>query len=699
MHLYPGDILQRLEYEKIRALLVSLCRSALGRELAEAMQPVQDVAWIRHELDCCREMLSMQQQKLYFPIDPIFPIRQELSLLRIANAVLSAEQLGQIRRLLGTTEQVIRFLGSQREQFPTLFNLLNGLSYDPEPVKEIERVIDERGQVRDNASKELLHIRQNLNKRRSELNRLFARILQRLQKDGLLADTEQSFINGRKVVAVQAEYKRQLSGILHGESESGRTAFLEPAETTALNNDIFELEREEEREIYRVLRELTAVLANKAPLLAAYEQILARFDFLLAKARLAAQIEGTVPLVHDKPGINVRAARHPVLLLKNRQNGKPTIPLNLFLRDRRILVISGPNAGGKTVAMKTIALLQLMVQSGLPVPCNENSEFGIFKYIFSDIGDTQSIEYELSTYSAHLRTIKHFVQFAGGSTLFFIDELGTGSDPALGGAFAEAVLEALAAKKAFGIVTTHYLNLKILANKNPMILNGAMSFDEENLMPLYELRLGKPGSSYTFQIAKRSGLPQKLIDRAAELVSREQVQLDFLLNKLEQEQRRLQLREQELAEKDQALAELKRQTEEQAKKLRTQQQQLQVQQQKYQSTQYIREAEKQLRKLLVDWQKAKDKETREVIAEATKKVVGEVPAAGTLPGKKEQKRLEKLYEETGEKVREGSWVFLPSLGRIAQVESVHGQSAWVVAGEMRMKAALNQLRAVRKVDG
>ena len=348
-------------------------------------------------------------------------------------------------------------------------------------------------------------------------------------------------------MAVLAEQKRTVKGILHGESDSRKTAFVEPEETIELNNQVYDLENEERKEVQRILRELTANVSHYSSLLKTYHRITGEFDFAGAKAKLAVDMHGEFPNVVDKAHIHLVDAYHPLLYLFNKRTGKPTIPVSLTLDDaKRILVISGPNAGGKTVTLKTIGLLQMMLQSGLLVPVHPSSVFGIFKQLMIHIGDTQSIEFELSTYSSHLLHMKHFIENGNGKTLFFIDELGSGSDPNLGGAFAEVILQELARKHAFGVVTTHYLNLKVMAGKTPGIINGAMAFDEKNLQPQYKLLIGKPGSSYTFSIAERIGLDKSLIKRARDLVDSDQFRLDKLLNRTEQDLRDLEKKEKAL---------------------------------------------------------------------------------------------------------------------------------------------------------
>src|SRR6185369_5905688 len=414
-------------------------------------------------------------------------------------------------------------------------------------INMIDEIVDEQGQVKDSASHDLRNIRMSLYRKRNELRRIFERIVSKLNKQGYLAEIEESFMNGRRVVAAFAEQKRMVKGILHGESDTRRTVFIEPEETIGLNNDIFSLENEERKEVYRILRELTKDLSKYEPLLSAWHTITGEYDFIRAKAKLAVEMRGEYPLLTDKSHLQLAEAYHPLLFLYNKKLNKTTIPVTITLDEtNRILVISGPNAGGKTVTMKTVGLLQMMVQAGLLVPVNPSSEFGIFKQLMIHIGDTQSLEFELSTYSSHLLNMKYFMENANGRTLFFIDELGSGSDPNLGGAFAEVILEELVKKHSYGIVTTHYLNLKVMANKTPGIINGAMAFDEKNLMPQYKLNIGKPGSSYTFAIAERIGLDRPLIDRARKMVDEEHFRLDKLLNRTEQDLHNLEKKEKEL---------------------------------------------------------------------------------------------------------------------------------------------------------
>lgn len=687
MLLYPTHTLEKLEFDKIRILVSQYCRSESAKQNALSLEPMTEPQEVRKHLLHVKDYRQINITGSHFPLDYVTDLSKELSLLAITDAVLDQPSFVKIKRTALCIEGVFRFFTANAELYPNLESIVSGIYYEKNIVNLINGVFDENAHIKDNASAELLEIRKKLSKKRSELSRAFAQILQRFAKLGILTDSGQSIRNGRKVVSIVAESKRQVGGIIHDESDSGKTAFVEPAETVSLNNEIFELERAEEREIYRILRELTAQIAMYRQLIESYQSVLVKFDLIQAKAKFANDLNASYPILSDKPVINLRKAVHPLLYLHQKKVKKETIPLNIKLdHENRILVISGPNAGGKTICLKTIGLLQIMLQSGLHVPVDERSEMGVFQSLFVDIGDSQSIEDELSTYSSHLRAMRFFIDNADKRTIFLIDEFGTGSDPALGGAFAEAILEELAFKRAFGIVTTHYLNLKIMANKVKGIINGAMIFNEETLLPTYHLTVGKPGSSYTFAIAERTGLPRMLIERAKELVDNEHYQLDLLLNKVEQEHQLLLEKEKELNTKTTELSSLKKNYEELLGKVQQQRerQQQTVVSQSSKTTPYIREAEKRLQKLLTDWETRKD---LEVVAAKTKEVIKVIaPAPKPAENKENNKAKEKPAEvkKIPAKLTPGSRVKVVSFNKNGQIQSVKGDKVTVVIDDMRM---------------
>ena len=548
MKLFPESALVQLEFDKVKLLLHGHCKSEYAKNKSENLRIHTRKDFIETELQQAYEFKLIISNAQHFPNDFVLNLTRDIKLLSIPGAVLVGEQLIQLRKLAVNIQSVFRWFDNDRKSaYPAMARVIRDSYYEKAIVEMMDAVIDEIGSVKDKASEDLQRIRLSLYRKRNELRRVFEKVVARLNKAGYGADIDESFSNGRRVVAVFSEYKRQVKGILHGESDTRKTAYIEPEETFDLNNDIYSLENEEAREVQRILRKLTADLSVYAPLLSTYHGIVGEYDFIQAKARLAIDMNGEMPGLLDKAHIHLVNACHPLLFLYNKRSGKSTVPLSITLQDKeRILVISGPNAGGKTVTLKTIGLLQVMMQSGLLVPVHPTSVMGIFKQLMIHIGDTQSIEFELSTYSSHLKNMKHFMEVANGRTLFFIDELGSGSDPNLGGAFAEVIMEELAHKHSFGVVTTHYLNLKVMANKVPGIINGAMAFNEQNLLPLYKLIIGKPGSSYTFSIAERIGLSPVLINKARSLVDENHFTLDKLLNRTEQDLREIEKREQEL---------------------------------------------------------------------------------------------------------------------------------------------------------
>ena len=696
MKLFPESAYVQLEFDKVKALLTAHCRSEYAKLKSQELRIHTKKEYIESELRQSYEFRQLLRNSIYFPLDYVLNLSRELKLLSIPGAMLSVEELMQIRKLAESIEKIFRWFDSERRTaYPGLAELIEGTYYEKAIIAFIDDVLDDRGFVKDNASDELKNIKQNLYRKRNELRRVFDRIISKLNKQGYLADIEESFMTGRRVVAVFVEHKRMVKGILHGESDSRRTAFIEPEETIGLNNEVYELESAERKEINRILRELTGKLSAYAELLSIYHAIAGEYDFIHAKAKFALDIKAEYPVLVHKAHVHLVDAYHPLLYLYNLRSGKPTMPVTLTLNEKnRILVISGPNAGGKTVTLKTVGLLQMMVQSGLLVPANPSSEFGIFKQLMIHIGDTQSLEFELSTYSSHLLNMKHFMETANGKTLFFIDELGSGSDPNLGGAFAEVILEELAKKHAFGIVTTHYLNLKVMANKTPGIMNGAMAFDEKNLLPLYKLIAGKPGSSYTFSIAERIGLDPSLVNRARQLVDEEHFRLDKLLNRTEQDLQILEKKQQELHRGIKENEHLKKEMEQLINKERHQQQ---VELLKHQNKitedrlDYLKDMERKLKQISIEWRKEEDK----------KKVIKHMDALlfkknDHKASNKIQKKIESKFDEVGGEIRVGDKVKMKRNHQVGKVLELRGKRAIVKIGLLPMQVELSELIVVKE---
>jgi len=695
MKIFPESALVQLEFDKIKALLTDQCNTEYARAKAGDLRIHTRKEFIELELRQTHEFKLLTSAGQYFPNDQTLNLSRELKLLGIPGATLTGEQFMQIRRLAEGMQSIFRWFDTERKTaYPALARVITHTQYEKSIIAAIDEVLDESGIVRDNASEELANIRLSLYRKRNELRRAFDRILSRLAKSGYVADIEESFLNGRRVVAIYAEHKRQVKGILHGESDTRRTSFVEPEETIELNNDVFSLEHAESREVNRILRELTQRLSGHAPLLSVWHDVLGEFDFIRAKARLAGEMNANYPQLMDKAHVHLRQAYHPLLYLYNRKNQKPTIPTNISLNEKdRILVISGPNAGGKTVTLKTVGLLQLMLQSGLLVPVHPDSEMGIFKQLMIHIGDTQSLEFELSTYSSHLKNMRYFMENANGRTLFFIDELGSGSDPNLGGAFAEVILEELVRRHSFGIVTTHYLNLKVMANKTSGIINGAMAFDETNLMPLYKLIIGKPGSSYTFSIAERIGLEPRLIQRARTLVDEDHFRLDKLLNRTEQDLRQLEQKEKELHKLMKENEKLKKEMETFIhKEKHTQQVELLKHQNKITEERiaYLKEMERKLRQIIFDWRKAEDKnevikQMQALLFKQKEKQVNE----------KVRKKFDARYEEVGGDIQVGQKVMMKKNHQVGIVKELRGKKAVVQVGLIPITVDISDLIVVR----
>jgi DNA mismatch repair protein MutS2 len=698
MRLYPESAYLQLEFDKIKSLLAAHCQTEYAKEKADNLRIHTRIEFIQTELKQSHEYRQLISNSIYFPNDYILNLSKELKLLAIPGALLNGEQFMQLRKLAESMEKISRWFDNERKTaYPALAKIIEGIFYEKAIIGMIDDVLDETGYVKDDASDELKEIRVSLYRKRNELRRQFEKIISKLNKAGYLAEIEESFMNGRRVVAVFAEQKRTVKGILHAESDSRKTAFIEPEETIELNNLIYELEHAEQREVYRILQELTRKLSVYAYLLTSYHAVIGEYDFARAKAKLGSDINGEYPLVHDKALVQLVNAYHPLLFLYNKKSAKPTIPVTLTLDEtKRILVISGPNAGGKTVTMKTIGLLQMMVQSGLLVPVHPSSQFGIFKQLMIHIGDTQSIEFELSTYSSHLIHMKHFMENANGKTLFFIDELGSGSDPNLGGAFAEVILKELLKKHAYGVVTTHYLNLKVMAGKTQGIVNGAMAFDEKHLQPLYKLIVGKPGSSYTFSIAERIGLDKQLINSAKQLIDEDQFRLDKLLNRTEQDLRTIEQKEKELHKQLKENEKLRKEMEEVIKKEKhTQQVELLAQQNKINEERlvYLKDMERKLKQMIIEWRKTENK--NKVIKEMENLLFkkNEQKVASKM-----QKKIESKFEEINGEIKEGVKVKMKRNHQVGEVLELRGKRAVVKIGLLPMQVEIKDLVVVKEKE-
>lgn len=534
--IYPQTFENKIGFDRIRQMLLEQCLCELGREKVNQIQIYTSFSYIKQLLQQTSEMKLILMFEDNFPQDNYIDGRKSIAKVKLEGSCPEVDDLVILGRSLQSIILLSKFFGGteKKNKYPALSELASGIMLFPQVVAEIDRIIDKSNKVKDTASTDLKDIRQQIRQKQIEVNRRLMQILKQAKADGLAdEDAEITFRDNRPVIPVSAANKRKLGGMVHDESSTGKTAFVEPAAVVELNNKVRELQIAEEREIRKILLAFADFVRPFMDDISQSYNFLAEIDYTRAKAKLAQNINGVHPILQQTQNFSWRNATHPLLYLSHIREKKEVVPLNIYLNsENRILVISGPNAGGKSVCLKTVGLLQYMLQCGMLVPMGENSEVGIFNSIFIDIGDEQSIDNDLSTYSGHLENMKFFVKRSDEKTLILIDEFGTGTEPALGGAIAEAVLEKIHDLNAFGIITTHYANLKHYASETPGIMNGAMLFDTQSIKPLFQLTIGKPGSSFAIDIARKIGLPEEILSKATEKVGQEHFNYDKQLREI-----------------------------------------------------------------------------------------------------------------------------------------------------------------------
>lgn len=534
--IYPENFEQKIDFVRVREAVKGCCLGEVGRWLTDKMRFMPKAADVRNRLAEVSEFMQLLQSQVDFPTDYFFDLRPLFDKMRVEGSFAEAEEIFNLYRSLSTVKAITRFFAKEEntERYPSLSAIAANVVVHTFVTDSIEHIMSRQGQIRDSASPELAAIRRELAEKQGAASKLIRRIIADAQQEGWVEpDATLAVRDGRLVIPIAASQKRRIMGIIHDESATGKTCYVEPAPVVEINNALLELESAERREIIRILRTLTDNLRPYTDDLDDALMFLGITDFIRAKARYALQIGAAVPHLADKPLIDWQNARHPILQEAFREAGRTLVPLNIALDEAsRILVISGPNAGGKSVCLKTVGLLQYMLQCGLPVPMEPTSHAGIFTNLFIDIGDEQSIDNDLSTYSSHLLNMKHFVRNADGRTLILIDEFGTGTEPMLGGAIAEAILDRLNQAKVFGVITTHYTNLKHFAAGHDGIVNGAMLYDTNRMEPMFVMEMGKPGSSFAFEIAYKIGLPQDVIDDARSKVGEEHLNFDKHLREI-----------------------------------------------------------------------------------------------------------------------------------------------------------------------
>lgn len=682
---YPAHIEDILGFRQIRQLLAEYCISEQGRHYIDKLHFITRFDTVEKMLEQTHEFKQLLISDAPFPAEHYYNIEPYLKKAEVPGMFLQEDEWNQIRLLIHTFSGVCRYVEQRSELYPQLFALLGGITVNAGIAKSIERIVDENGKLRPDASPELARVASRMNEAEREIRKRIGRLFDKAQEKGWLADTGITIRDGRLVLPVLAEHKRNVPGFIHDESSTGQTLFIEPADVFDYNNQVREWQLAYKRERERILTALTDKIRPDLPELYKYMHRLGITDFIRAKALLAMRLHAHKPVLHKHPGFKWCSARHPLLVLSHEKSGLPVVPMNMEVnRENRIVVISGPNAGGKSVCLKTVGLLQYMLQCGLLVTAEPHSECGIFQELMADIGDEQSIENDLSTYSSHLRHMHYFTNHADGKTLFLIDEFGTGTDPQFGGPLAEAILHQLHAQYAFGVVTTHYSNLKTYASHTKGVLNASMLFDNAQLRPLYVLETGKPGSSYAFEIAHKTGLKQNILEYARQKAGVKQKRVDDLLIELEREKQQVTDLKQRFEKKNTEALQLAEAYSKQKEELDTQRKQL-IQAAKREALSIISEANSRIEQTIRELKEKKaDTDTIRKVRTELKTETDQLKSALV-----EQTVPDKPMHEI--QVQAGDWVKLAGQTQSGMVEEIKGKKVLVVFDHIKTWVPVSKL--------
>ena len=731
--IYPSNFENKIQFSEIRSLLKGYCLCQLGKDKVDEMAFSGDVAVINTMLRQTREFRRLQEESDDFPLQFFFDMRESVKRIRLEGTHLEENEIFDLRRSLETIAAIVRFLDRGSDEgvydYPTLHELTEGVLTFPEILRRIDQILDKYGKVKDSASPALADIRMQLHKAEGSVSRTLYSILRAAQSEGLVdKDVTPTVRDGRLVVPIAPGLKRKIKGIVHDESSTGKTVFVEPTEVVEANNRIRELEAEERREVVRILVDFTKLVRPYVNEIIYAYLLLAEIDFIRARAEFAVLVGGIEPEVQAAPVIDWISSRHPLLWLALKKQDKPVVPLDITLtRDRHILIISGPNAGGKSVCLKTVGLLQYMLQCGLSVPMSERSTVGVFKNLMIDIGDEQSIENDLSTYSSHLLNMKNMMRQANDGTLLLIDEFGTGTEPQIGGAMAEAVLNQFVKKQAWGVITTHYQNLKHYADSHDGIANGAMLYDRHEMRPLFQLAIGQPGSSFAIEIARKTGIPEEVIKEASEMVGSDYIQSDKYLQDIvrdkrywenkrqnvhqrEKELERTVARyEKEIADLEQSRKDILRKAKEQAEELlKESNKKIENAIREIRESQAEKEETKRIREELNEFKagvseidaKANDdliaKKIRQIQErkERHKKHKDEKAERERQAAAKLREAASKAAKKDGRNLEVGDSVKIKGLSTVGKIESMDGKNATVIFGGMRTKMPASRLEYV-----
>ncbi|MEG2790060.1 MAG: Smr/MutS family protein [Odoribacter sp.] len=715
---YPENFENKIKFDKIRQLIKNYCLSDMGRELVDTMTFSADLLVIKEKLNETREFMSILREEDDFPGDHFRDARPFLGKIRIEGLFLEVAEMVALKNSLESLTSIIRFFRDKEERYPILTAKAGEIQLFPYILQRLDAIVSKHGSIKDTASPELNDIRHQLARKQAGISKRIQSLLQQAQTEGW-ADKESSIAirDGRMVIPVPSAYKRKINGIVHDESATGKTSYIEPAEIVETNNEIRELELEEKREITRILRKFADELRPYVnDLIPAYD-FLAYIDFVRAKASFSVYIDAIIPISSQQPEMLWYQARHPLLWLNFKNTNKALVPLGIEINtDQRIILISGPNAGGKSVCLQTAGLLQYMFQCGLPVPVGENSIFGIFGKILIDIGDEQSIENDLSTYSSHLINMKNFVRYGDADTLILIDEFGTGTEPMLGGAIAESILTALNKAKVKGVITTHYTNLKHYAAQTPGIENGAMLYDSHQMLPLFELCIGKPGSSFAFEIAKKIGLPKDILDDAASKIGEDHINYDKNLKDIARDKRYWEEKRRKIHENEKRLDEVvEKYSNELSEASKIRKNIIKEAQQKAQeiidsANKTIEQTIREIRENQADKEKTKlirqkmETEKGRILSEAIATEEESIRLKMEKLQNREKNKKEKLKKQTnthplppqktGETTfQKGDYVSLPNK-TIGEIIAINGKEATIALGNLRTNAKLSLLTKV-----
>ncbi|MBB4036044.1 DNA mismatch repair protein MutS2 [Dysgonomonas hofstadii] len=712
--IYPENFELKIGFDKIRQFLTARCLSPLGEEMVSEMTFSSQYTYIIEALSQTDEFIRIVQEEDNFPTNFFLDVRPALRSIRIEGTWIEESSLFDLRRSLQTIRDIVSFFKKEEEEntpYPHLYALAGNVIVFPQLISKIDNILDKFGRIKDNASPELSKIRREIAHISGGISKSLNAILRMAQNEGLVEkDVTPTMRDGRLVIPVAPAFKRKIKGIVHDESASGKTVFIEPAEVVESNNRIRELESEERREIIKILVAFTDLLRPLTPDIIQSYEFLAMIDFIRAKATFSIDLGAIKPPMEDKQIVRWYRAIHPLLFISHRKQKKEVVPLNIELEeDSRLLIISGPNAGGKSVCLKTVGLLQYMVQCGLPIPVDESSIVGVFEHIFIDIGDEQSIENDLSTYSSHLTNMKFFVRNCDKKTILLIDEFGGGTEPQIGGAIAESLLKRFNERGSFGVITTHYQNLKHFANENKGVVNGAMLYDRHMMQPLFTLAIGNPGSSFAIEIARKIGLPEDVIADASDIVGSDYINMDKYLQDIVRDKRYWESKRQNIRQKEKRLEEITETYETDLLAVEKQRKEI-IRQAKTEAERLLAEANAKIENTIrtikeSQAEKEKTKQARQSLSEFKTSLENENPVDDKIARKiqklksKEKNRKQKDKQPEKDKqitISVGDNVRIKGQTSIGQVLDIQKSNATVAFGMIKSSVKLDSLEYVSK---